>query len=511
MTNFTRVWIKGGLAMLSACFLGHSSLAIAEEWNAAAETIVVYNPNFEGSEALAKFYAAKRQIPEARLIALPCSNEETISRQDFEDTIQAPLLKKLTDEKWWEIEKRDLIDPKGKRYGPTPMVIRSSVNVLVLMRGVPSRVSRAAAGEVKQNEADEASVDSELAALGMMQKPLKGVYANRYHQSTLRFPDCYEARGQLLVGRLDAADDATVRRMIEDTLQAAVVDFSLMEGGYVQGEQWLGRCVSLYREEGIPVHVERSKELLRDAWPLPDTILYFGWYTDQCRGALASPNFRFKPGAIACHLHSFSASVLRSKDQHWAGPLLDHGAAAVLGNVWEPFLGLTVHFDLLNARLVDGFTLGEAAWSATPGVSWMNVLIGDPLYRPFPKGRTTVSDAARDRDYILYHDLVSRYLPHDPKKFRKELVRIAEEKQKASLLELAGLLSIVEEHPGEAMNFLQHARALYQDPEDQLRCGLYESTLLSGEAAQVLLNHLTTHQPYLNLPSLAAAKALLKK
>ena len=90
--------------------------------------------------------------------------------------------------------------------------------------------------------------------------------------------------------------------------------------------------MKLCRDAGIPVFAERTKELLRDAWPLPDTILYFGWYGDNIQGALASPDFRFKAGAIASHLHSFNASVLRTKNMRWCGPMLVPG--------YESFVGL---------------------------------------------------------------------------------------------------------------------------------------------------------------------------
>jgi len=41
----------------------------------------------------------------------------------------------------------------------------------------------------------------------MLGRSIRGPLENRYYQSTRRFPDHYEARGQLLVGRLDAPDD----------------------------------------------------------------------------------------------------------------------------------------------------------------------------------------------------------------------------------------------------------------------------------------------------------------
>lgn len=511
-----------GTLLFSLAGLQHGSCAAAD-WKPSDETLVIFNSSSASSVSLAKVYAGLREIPEDRLIGLPLSGEETISRDEFESSLREPLLRKFAERKWWTIEKRDLIDPKGQRYGQAPQVVQQSIRVLVLMRGVPLRVNRSTSAGAKPSDADEASVDSELASLGLMNRKLQGTIENRYYQSTQRFPEVEKALGQLLVGRLDAADDATVRRMMQDTLKAeseglwgrAVIDFGLMDPGYEEGDQWLGRSVAAYREAGIPVFTDRYKDPLRDAWPLPDTILYFGWYTDKCKGALASPGFRFRTGAIACHLHSFSAETLRDPTARWCAPLLDHGAAATLGNVWEPYLTLTVHFDLLNARLLDGFTLGEAAWAATPGLSWMNVVIGDPLYRPFAKPRVMMSDAPTDLDYALYHDLAVRYLPHDAKKFRRELLRIAEEKESPRLLELASLISAMDENYGQASDFLQHAAALYEKPEDKLRCSLYDAELArrGGDAklSLTIVQRIVEQSQFGSIPAMSAAMGMQKE
>ena len=508
--------------LIPSSFVIHHSSFAESEWQPARETLVLFNANSVSSASLAKVYAGLREIPEDRLLGLPLSEEETISRDEFESTVREPLLRRFAECNWWTVEKRDLIDPNGQRYGQATQVVKQDMRVLVLMRGVPLRVKRSAAGSGPK-DADEASVDSELAALGLTNRKLQGAVENGYYQGTRRFPEHAKALGQLLVGRLDAADDATVRRMMHDTIKAereglwgrAVIDFGLMEAGYEEGEQWLGRSVATFREAGIPVFTDRYKEVLRDAWPLPDTVLYFGWYTDKCKGALASDGFRFRPGAIACHLHSFSAATLRDRTAHWCAPLLDRGAAATFGNVWEPYLTLTVHFDLLNARLLDGFTLGEAAWSATPGLSWMNVVIGDPLYRPFAKPRVMMSDDAADLDYALFHDLAVRYLPHDAKKFRRELLRIAEEKESPRLLELASLISAMDENYGQASDFLQHAAALYEKPEDKLRCALYDAELAkrSGDAKQslALVQRIVENNVFATIPGLNAALGMQRE
>lgn len=110
--------------------------------------------------------------------------------------------------------------------------------------------------------------------------------------------------------------------------------------------------------------------------------MYFGWYSEQPAGPFTRDDFRFRPGAVACHIHSFSATSVRDPQKWWVGPLLNRGADAVLGNVYEPYLALTTHLDVFAARLADGYTLAESAWEATPGLSWMNTVVGDPLYRP---------------------------------------------------------------------------------------------------------------------------------
>ena len=514
--------ICSSFVTLHSSFAASPPVSSFTEWDAAAETLVIYNPAFDGSAELAKFYAGKRGIAANRVVGLKCSKEETISRTDFETTLREPLMRKLVENKWWEIEKRDVLDPNGRRYSQVPTVVRQNIKVLVLIRGVPLRIERAAnPPNMTGMETDEASVDSELAALGpLLQRPIKGPLENHYYQSTRRFPDTYSARGQLIAGRLDAADDATVRRMIEDSLTAehdglwgrAVLDFALKSEGYEEGELWLARCVPIYHDNGIPVFTDRYKELIPAAWPLPDTILYFGWYADTANGALASPDFKFKRGAIACHLHSFSAATVRATDKNWVGPLLNHGAAAALGNVWEPFLTLCVHFDILNARLMDGFTLGEAAWAATPAVSWMNVVVGDPLYRPFPKNRRRPVDEKRDGDYALYQEVSRRYLQHDEKKFRRELLRLALEKNNPHILELGGLLCAVEGAYGEASDFFQHAAALYSKAADQLRCALYDAEIAKrkGDAKESLaaVRKILKESRFAQLPAFSAAHDL---
>ncbi|NBN95657.1 MAG: hypothetical protein EBV31_08610, partial [Verrucomicrobia bacterium] len=80
-----------------------------------------------------------------------------------------------------------------------------------------------------------------------------------------------------------------------------------------------------------------------------------------------------------------SAGTLRFESARWTPWLVKQGAAHTSGNVFEPYLSLTLRPDLLVDGLKRGMTVGEAAWYATPAVSWQGTILGDPFYRPFAR------------------------------------------------------------------------------------------------------------------------------
>ena len=496
------------------CFALSARAQLGPDWDAAAETAVIFNADFPGSAGLAAHYAEQRHIPQERVVGLHCSQEDSISRGEFESQIRGPLLQLFESRHWWAAE------PPAPG-APATTVPSGKVRVLVLMRGVPFQIRRATQNP-KQSQEDEASVDSELTVLGLTNPPIQGGLRNPYFNQQARFPRAQNTTSLLLVGRLDGPDDATVKRMIDDALHAeetgllgrAVIDLALKTGAYQEGENWLKSCAESYRRAGIPVYMDLSENVLRDAWPLPDTILYFGWYTDHITGALASPTFRFKPGAIACHLHSFSASIIRSHDKAWAGPLLSHGAAVTFGNVFEPYLALTMHFDIFNKLLLEGFTVAEAAWSATPALSWMNVVLGDPLYRPFGKTIGTKLGDGPDRDYALYHGMMQRMAGEPDGHIKTALTEFAEKRQRPRLLELTALLSAMQSKLPQALDLLEHAESTAKEPAELLRLRLYRAEILrrseKADAARTLLRAVLKDGQFKDLPPRTAAESLLK-
>jgi uncharacterized protein (TIGR03790 family) len=194
----------------------------------------------------------------------------------------------------------------------------------------------------------------------------------------------------MLVARVDGPSAGDVRRIIDDSLTAERTGLwgwtdarGMKDPNYKIGNEWLFHIADESFRIGRPSILDRREALFPFGYPVTDAILYFGWYAEQTAGVFSDPQFHFRPGAIAVHIHSFSASTIRQPDKFWVGPLIRHGAAATLGNVYEAFLKLTPMLDLFYESLVNGLTFAESADAALRAVSWMATIVGDPLYRPF--------------------------------------------------------------------------------------------------------------------------------
>ncbi len=459
-------------------------------------TLVAYNQNVEESRKLAAYYAEKRGIPLANLVALDCPAGEVISREDFEAKVQAPLQELFDTNGWWDREE----DAAGT-LRPT----RNKIKFIALMYGMPLKISRRPpqptgatdpeTGEPVLEQAthqnhDGASLDSELMLLGVDLDNLAGPTNNPYFRGAEAF-----ARPEvLLTARIDGPDYATARRLVDDALAAeasglwgtAAIDIAdlaaSMGPGYKIGDTWMENCATFYHKAGIPVVVDRSPARFPPGYPLGgDVILYFGWYSGSAEGPFADPGFKFKPGAIACHLHSYSASTLRTKTS-WTAALLSRGACAALGNVYEPFLTMSTHFDIFNARLLAGFTLAEAAWMATPATSWMTIVVGDPLYQPFR--RDARYGKQPDADFKAYK-VAARRWGGAPAELIPNLRRAAESLDSAMLIEAGGLYLLGEKKYDEAMAEFAAAKAAFEAPADKLRQDLHRGRALLAKGDRV--------------------------
>lgn len=378
------------LPLASLVWLALATIASGDTLSEA--TLVLYNSSDPESAELAKYYAERRNIPRVQVVGLACPASEEISRADFERTIAAPLREKMESNGWWKTVRVS---------GNKKTIVETSIRFVALMRGIPLKISSdpsipplADRRNIPPaiSSRNDASVDSEIAALGVRDWTPASVVENPYFGRFTQILDDSVFPGMLLPARLDAPTGSMVRAMIDDSIMAereglwgwAYIDGrDITSGGYTEGDAWMRHLVEILRQRGVPTIFDNLPSTIADDFPVTDAALYFGWYAGDVCGPFARSDFQFKRGAIAVHLHSYSASTLRSTTNNWCGPLLSRGAAATLGNVYEPYLSLTANLDVFQDRLMSGLTLAESAYMSMRALSWMGVVIGDPLYRPY--------------------------------------------------------------------------------------------------------------------------------
>lgn len=502
----------------SLAFLAFASLcgaAFAEKPLPPA-TIVVFNQDMPESLELAKFYAQKRGIAEDHLVGLSVSRTEEISRDEYDAMIRNPLRRIFKERNWWTFEKE----------GNAQRVVSSSIRFVAVIKGMPLKIRGVGdypgdkAGAPPVANRNDASVDSEIAALAALSHQISGPMPNPYFQS-YRVMAEVEKSTVLLVGRLDAPQVATVRRMIADAVETEKTGLwgrAYIDGGHNSGaglglgNQWLAEARDQLHKVGVPLIYEDTGEIFPTGYPMTDCALYYGWYADTVSGPFTQSDFQFTPGAVAIHIHSFSASTLHNEKANWAGPLLTKGAAATIGNVYEPYLQLTTHLNIFNDRLVHGFTFAESAYMATPVLSWMTVMVGDPLYRPYAAWLRLEEKPASDKissAWSAYHDFATKNSGLSLADFRAAAKPFAARTRNAPMLEDVGLLEANAENYAGAAGCFDLARTIYTKRDDILRTVLHQAGALGRD--RKTKRALDLIRSVLRIVPDAPASALLRK
>lgn len=474
-----------GLIGLIVAFAGGLSANAGSRDSGA--TIVLFNVKDPDSKILAQYYASRRNIPSAQVVGLDCPDMEEIPRSDYESTIAAPLRKLFRSKGWWKM---------GRDQVGTTVVTSSTIHFVAIMRGMPLKIApdpsipasdlvRGLPTEISSR--NEASVDSELTTLGMPIPSPAGIFPNPYFRRFTPILEDPVYPGLLLPARLDGPTPSIVRAMIDDALAAerdglygwSYVDGrGITSGGYAEGDQWMGNLVVSLRALGLPVIFDNNPQTFPAGYPVTDAAVYFGWYAGSIDGPFAEKSFRFRPGAIAVHLHSFSAATLRSADTYWSGPLLAHGAAATLGNVYEPYLSLTANLDIFQDRLMAGFTLAESGWMSQKALSWMGVIVGDPLYRPYATWRT-VDPSAPPGVWQQYRTIVLK-ASGDVLRAGEALQQASQQTGSSVFLEALGAAQMDAKHWSDAIASFDAAKKLTIDPAVRIRLDL--ETVVSLQA-----------------------------
>lgn len=382
------------------------------------QILVIANKNAAGSVELARFYMSVRDIPKTHLLQLSVTNNEWCSRDEYEKKVANKVRKHLMEkDPLWQI--RCLVTMYGLplKVRPPEMTPEEKKQVETLKRKQKIIKERLQNSEEQKEEGIDAlreesktienriltltrknqrsSLDSELALVLKEDYSLIGGIPNPYFIGYKDKKLPIQKEKILMVSRLDGPSEKTVRRIIQDSLEAekngltgtAYFDARWPRpqkkklSGYALYDDSIHKAADQVRKSHLLPVVVNDVDALFQPGESPDAALYCGWYSL----AKYVDAFTWRPGAVGYHIASSECSTLKNKNSRvWCKMMLEKGVAATIGPVSEPYVQAFAVPEVFFGLLVEGKTsLVECYFLSLPFLSWQMVLVGDPLYRPF--------------------------------------------------------------------------------------------------------------------------------
>ena len=337
------------------------------------ELLVIANKDHDGSLDVARLYMQQRRIPSENLLIVRAGTAESCSREDYIAHIQKPV----------------------RHYFKRHPKISRGVRCIVLMYGLPLKILPSEK-VADHRMSDRASVDSEIALVRAPAYPLGGWIPNPFfihHQALEKLP--VGKPDVLMVARIDGPTAEIARRIIADSIDAERTGLSGKvyldarwpypetppQTGYAVTDYHIHQAArALDRKFKLPVILDDDKSVFKAGSDL-DAALYCGWYSLRTY----VDAFDWQKGSVGYHIASAECATLKSsRSQVWCKRMLEDGAAATVGPVFEPYAQAFPLPDVFFGCLADGYlALAECYLLSSRFLSWQMVLIGDPLYRPY--------------------------------------------------------------------------------------------------------------------------------
>ena len=251
---------------------------------------------------------------------------------------------------------------------------------------------------------DGASVDSELALLYARRQgrtfETAGMVPNPFFRQR-DTPFTQRAFPIYLVTRLAGYGLPEVKAMIDRGLLArnrgkAVID--LQDESDRDGNNWLRTAALLLPAERVLL--DESTKVIAGA---DDVIAYASWGSNDKARKQRFLHMKWLPGAIATEFVSSNGRTFERPPANWnlgtwgneqswfarspqslTADYLFEGASGATGHVNEPYLNQCPRPDQMLPAYLGGRNFAESAYLAIPYLSWMNIVVADPLMRLAP-------------------------------------------------------------------------------------------------------------------------------
>jgi uncharacterized protein (TIGR03790 family) len=338
------------------------------------QVLIVVNKQSRDSQEIGEYYLKKRGVPLANLCTIDTAPNETISREIYDRDVQPPIAAFLT--------KHSLIE---------------KILYIVTTNGVPLRIS----GNSDGLRNTSASVDSELTVLYQQLHgatiPLPGPLNNpffRQRDTPFRHPQF----PMYLVTRLAAYDMAEMKGLVDKALLARNTGKFVIDAranNDTPGNQWLRTTALLLPRDRVIL--DDSPAVLMNQ---KDVIGYASWGSNDFDRKERFLHFKWLPGAIMTEFVSTNGRTFQRPPDSWqigtfkdsstwfagapqtlTADYIHEGATGASGQVDEPYLSFCPRPEFVLPAYYAGRTLAESYYLGIPGLSWMNIVIGDPLMR----------------------------------------------------------------------------------------------------------------------------------
>ena len=379
--RYVRPWSCPHLGILYfLCAVGSSPNPARGQTPLNERVLVIYNSSGSDSLAVAKYYMAQRKIPESNRCRIS-ANSEAINQDEFESRVKTPV--------------RKCLEAAGKQK-ILYIVFSYQTPYLLTLRGASYALDQFVADIWDEyspsRPGNEAGPHPYFGGAQSQGNAYQSFVPLAIYRDQPRALDIYS------VWRLDAANANLAKGLVDKAMFAETNGLSgkgcfdlqtdginaLVDAGFASGEWDIHQAAEFARRAGFPV-IEDGQKAEFGTPPAPlrcdGAALYAGWYSlNHYNDA-----FTWNPGAVGIHLDSASAVNPRG-GTNWSANALIKGIAITSGAVSEPFLAGLPHPDQVFLYLFQGANAGDALLRSTQSLKWVILNIGDPLYRPFPRG-----------------------------------------------------------------------------------------------------------------------------
>lgn len=337
----------------------------------ADRVLVLINRNSPESVEIGSYYVKRRHIPRENVVFLKIRTDNNIPMAEYLSGIVAPVRQGLS-------------------------TTKNKIDFIVTTKGVPIRLD---------NDGGY-SVDGYLATLNLRIAPIResvaGLSAAEQSKEIQKAKNPYFNKREsfshakfnmYLVTRLDGYTAADAKALVDRSLAAWAEKgpfFFDMAGNRSSGDYGaMNHMLELTSQAldflNFRTILDSSVDFVAPKEPLAG---YASWGSND--GAYRRDIYnriRFKPGAI-CETFVSTSAFTFSARKHWqslVADLIEQGVTGVKGYVSEPYTFALARPQILFERYVNGYNLAESFYMASPVIRWKDVVIGDPLCRPYPR------------------------------------------------------------------------------------------------------------------------------